>query len=173
MRIKLKSNKRPRVLFCLANLSTSLRPKESHRVYLPATGAFLSYFLPRRLKRELYRAGEDKKRCTGRSIKCSNAVQAKSYGNSQRGVEVHLLVSAPQVIVKPAQHCGIVAHNVRTILFHLALALSQRYSMIFPQGLARAKATRDRLLNHLQLINVKVTIFLEQIMLEVGRGGTF
>lgn len=83
MRINAKSNKRLLICFRLANLSTSLRPKESHKVYLLAIGAFLSYFLPRRLKRELDRAGEDKKKCyTGRSIKCSNAVQAKSNGNS-------------------------------------------------------------------------------------------
>lgn len=106
--------------------------RKNPRVYLLATGAFLSYFLPRRLKRELdgVPAGQEEV-LYGRSIKCSDAVQAKSNGNSQRGVEVHLLVSAPQVTVEPVQHRGIVAHNVRTTLFHLALALPQRYSVFF------------------------------------------
>lgn len=73
----------PKVRFRLANLSTSLRLKESHRVCLQTTGAFLSYFLPRRLKRELdgVSAGQEEV-LYGRSIKCSDAVQAKSNGNS-------------------------------------------------------------------------------------------
>lgn len=145
--------------FVWANLSTSLRPKESHRAYLLVTGAFPIVFPVTKVKERIGWSTGRTRRGVIRDVALNASTRYRL-----RATVIH---SGGQKFTYSFQprRLSLSLSNIAVLSRTMYVPLSSTLPQPCPSDIAFPSRTRakrimlDRSLNHMQLINEKATIF--------------